>query len=181
MKKRCVIVLMILVSAICRADYVTDVSDYVQKYKGAALAAESKWDIPAPLMLAMAILESNCGKSAIARKANNHFGIKGRGPAGSVKAKDDEPGLSPFRAYKRVEESYNDIAKLLTSKQYSKLKNYSRWNYRAWAHGVNKCGYSVVPDYAESLIGIIERFELYKINGGEKIVSAQSRIASDTN
>lgn len=51
--------------------------DYIKRFLPTALVEQSKYGIPASLKLAQGLLESNVGKSLLARKANNHFGIKG--------------------------------------------------------------------------------------------------------
>lgn len=161
----------------CRAGYNDDAWAYIYMYQNAALQTEYKYGVPASITLAQGILESGCGKSLLTRRSNNHFGIKGVGPAGSAKAKDDEPGLSTFKAYHNAMESYEDHARLLSrnSPLYGKLHNYSRWDYRSWAYGIKACGYATAPDYAKSLIGIIERFQLYKINNGRKLQGGSGR------
>ena len=155
----------------CHAGYTSDVQLYIARYQAAALWSEQKYGVPAAITLAQGILESGCGKSGLTQRSNNHFGIKGEGPAGSVKAKDDDPGLSTFKAYHNATESYEDHARLLSksSKRYGWLHGYSVHDYRSWAHGIKKSGYATAPDYAESLIGIIERFRLYDINHGRKL------------
>jgi len=34
-------------------------------------------------------------------------------------------------------------------------------NYKAWAHGLKKCGYATEKKYAEILISIIEKYDLW--------------------
>lgn len=163
------LILIITATLACNASYTSDVMMYIAKYQSYALQSQYKYGVPASITLAQGILESGCGKSLLTRQSHNHFGIKGRGPAGSVKAKDDEPGLSTFCAYHNDQQSYDDHARLLCTKRYRSLHNYSIWDYRNWAHGIKACGYATAPNYAESLIGIIEKFQLYKINNGKKL------------
>ncbi|MDC3181770.1 glucosaminidase domain-containing protein, partial [Flavobacteriaceae bacterium] len=54
----------------------SDVAAYVQKYAPIARKEMKKHGIPASITLAQGILESGSGKSELARKSNNHFGIK---------------------------------------------------------------------------------------------------------
>jgi len=35
-------------------------------------------------------------------------------------------------------------------------------DYKAWAAGLQRCGYATDPQYATKLIGIIEKFKLYQ-------------------
>jgi len=67
--------------------------------------------IPASIQIAQAIFESGGGSSSIAKNSNNHFGIKAYADWKGAKyqAKD---GVW-YRAYKTVQESYEDNAKFL--------------------------------------------------------------------
>ena len=55
--------------------------------------------IPASLIIAQAILESNWGKSRLAKQANNYFGHKWRGKGGWILVNDDAPN-ERFTKYK---------------------------------------------------------------------------------
>lgn len=152
------------------ASYVSDVTAYIQKYQGYALETQRRYGIPASITLAQGILESGAGKSRLTLQSHNHFGVKGKGTVGSVKAKDDEPGLSTFRAYRNDQESYDDHARVLRANRYWKdLKHVSIYDYRSWARIIKANGYATAPDYAEALIGLIDRFQLYKVNNGRKL------------
>jgi len=54
-------------------------------------SARLDWQVPPSLIVAQAILESNYGKSRLARKANNYYGHKWRGKGGYILANDDAP------------------------------------------------------------------------------------------
>jgi len=148
------------------------VLSYIEKYKSTALSFEKEYGIPATITLAQGILESSAGTSALTRASNNHFGIKaGSSWKGAVhRAWDDEPQKSKFRAYASAEESFRDYARLLsTSKYYRSLFKINIYDYRAWAHGLKKANYATNPRYAQALIGLIDHYNLYTINGGAKL------------
>ena len=42
-----------------------------------------------------------------------------------------------------------------------------------WALGLRKAGYATDPSYAEKLISIIERYELWKLDGSKKPLNAK--------
>lgn len=156
-----------------------DVSAYIQKYKDIALKNEKEFGIPATIILAQGILESGAGNSELTRASNNHFGIKaGSSWKGPVHyAWDDETQKSRFRSYSRAEESFNDHARLLTNLSvYRPLFNINIYDYRGWAHGLKRAGYASAPDYAPALIGIIDRYRLYEINGGVKLRPGKSVV-----
>lgn len=148
-----------------------DIKAYIARYKQIALE-EEKHGIPAPITLAQGILESGAGTSGLARNANNHFGIKRgydwTGPC--VYAWDDDPHKSPFRKYSSAEQSYRDHSKFLMGNgRYNFLFNKSVYDYRGWANGLQLAGYATSPTYAKALIGYIEAYRLYEINGGVKL------------
>lgn len=150
----------------------SDVKAYISKYKNIALEQEVKYGIPAPITLAQGILESGAGKSVLARKANNHFGIKKgytwNGPL--FYAWDDETRKSAFRIYSSDKESYNDHSRFLkNNSRYNTLFTKSVYDYRSWAWGLQNSGYATAKDYAKALIGYIEAYKLYTINGGVKL------------
>ena len=50
--------------------------DYINTYKDLAIQHMKNYKIPASITLAQGLLESGAGSSELARKSNNHFGIK---------------------------------------------------------------------------------------------------------
>lgn len=149
----------------------SEIRDYIDTYKSLALEQENLHGIPAPITLAQGLLESRAGTSGLATKANNHFGIKAFGWSGSVyRAWDDEPTKSKFRVYATVRESYEDHSRLIKkSSRYQSLFNISVYDYRGWAKGLQKAGYATDSNYANALIGYIDAYQLYTINGGVKL------------
>ena len=82
---------------------------YIQKYKEYAIEQMMRYKIPASITLAQGLLESGAGQSTLARKANNHFGIKcGSGWKGKYFIQDDDYKNERFRVYRNVKESYHD-------------------------------------------------------------------------
>ena len=49
---------------------------YINQYKDIAIEEMHRWKIPASITLAQGLFESGAGRSELARKGNNHFGIK---------------------------------------------------------------------------------------------------------
>lgn len=148
------------------------VQAYIAQHKETALRNEKEYGIPAPIILAQGILESGAGTSSLTRASNNHFGIKaGSKWKGRVHlAWDDETQKSRFRCYPSAAESYQDHARLLTTQScYRLLFKINIYDYRGWAHGLKKAGYATAPRYAQALIGIIDQYKLYEINGGAKL------------
>ena len=56
--------------------------NYIDQYKDVAIEQMHKYRVPASITLAQGLLESGAGKSRLAVKGNNHFGIKCHGWTG---------------------------------------------------------------------------------------------------
>ena len=137
---------------------------YIKKSRELAVEEMKKYHIPASITLAQGLLESGAGQSALARKSNNHFGIKcGSDWYGKTVSHDDDARGECFRAYKHSKDSYEDHSKFLAGRpRYASLFNLNITDYKGWARGLKKAGYATNPRYADQLIGIIELYELYK-------------------
>lgn len=149
-----------------------DIMSYITQFKQIALEQERIYGIPASITLAQGILESGAGRSGLARNANNHFGIKAYGGwTGRVYlAWDDETAKSKFRWYNSASESYKDHSLFLKNNgRYRSLFSKSVYDYRGWANGLQQAGYATSQTYAKALIGYIDTYQLYAINGGVKL------------
>jgi len=135
---------------------------YIKKYKATAVKKMKKHGIPASITLAQGILESGAGKSSLATKANNHFGIKcHKGWAGKTYTMDDDKKNECFRKYKSADQSFEDHSQFLTTRdRYAFLFEYKITDYKKWAHGLKKAGYATNPKYAQLLIKVIEENKL---------------------
>lgn len=170
-----------LISSPMTAQSASDIMAYVEQYKQIALDQERLYGIPAPITLAQGILESGAGKSGLTRNSNNHFGVKALGgwSGGVYKAWDDEPQKSSFRVYANAAESFKDHSLVLkNSPRYRSLFSKSIYDYRGWAIGLQKAGYATATNYAAALIGFIDTYRLYAINGGVKLRSGKTVIVT---
>lgn len=130
--------------------------EYVEQYADYAIEQMKKYGIPASITLAQGIIESGSGTSRLARGANNHFGIKGTYNGNYQLANDDRPN-EKFKKYDDPLQSFEDHSKVLMNKRYQiHLRGLDPTDYRKWAYGIKKGGYATAPNYAESLIGVIE-------------------------
>lgn len=137
--------------------------EYIARYKDIAVRQMNAYGIPASIILAQACLESGNGNSRLAVRGNNHFGIKCHNWTGkTIRNTDDQKGEC-FRRYDSAEESFRDHSEFLrTGRRYQSLFDLKPTDYRAWAHGLKACGYATDPQYAQRLIQIIEKEELYR-------------------
>ena len=144
--------------------YAEEIQFYVDNFKEIAKNNMKTHGIPASITLAQGILESGAGKGKLAQSANNHFGIKCHtGWTGESVKQDDDAAQECFRKYEHPSESYRDHSLFLTTRtRYSNLFKLDKGDYEAWAKGLKAAGYATDVKYPDKLIGLIERFELYK-------------------
>ncbi len=135
---------------------------YIEKHRGLAIDNMKRYKIPASITLAQALLESNAGKSSLAKESNNHFGIKCHNWTGKRVYKTDDAPDECFRRYKNVKESYEDRSIFLGRSRYSQLFSLKTTDYKGWAKGLQKCGYATDKRYATKLIDLIELYELHR-------------------
>ncbi|QTE21931.1 glucosaminidase domain-containing protein [Polaribacter cellanae] len=143
---------------------------YIRKYARIAVKEMHEYKIPASITLAQGILESGRGRSELALKSNNHFGIKCHTlwQGERVYHDDDEKGEC-FRKYVYPETSYNDHSLFLTQrKRYAFLFNYKITDYKKWAYGLRKAGYATDRRYPAKLLKIIKDYKLHEFDKVKK-------------
>jgi len=142
--------------------------EYIDNYKDIAIYQMKTKGVPASIILAQGLLESDNGNSKLAIKANNHFGIKCHSTwSGSTIYMDDDMRNECFRKYSNPETSYKDHSDFLRgARRYSFLFDLNPTDYKGWANGLKKAGYATNPHYAEMLIKIIEDNSLYIYDKG---------------
>ncbi|HNR55839.1 MAG TPA: glucosaminidase domain-containing protein [Flavobacteriales bacterium] len=141
--------------------------EYIGEWKEVAVKKMREHGIPASITLAQGLLESGNGNSELARKANNHFGIKCTPDwTGGRSYHDDDKKDDCFRKYKDAAQSYEDHAKFLQKPRYAALFELKPTDYVGWAKGLKKAGYATDPNYPSKLIALIERYELDKLDKG---------------
>ncbi|MCD4731208.1 MAG: glucosaminidase domain-containing protein [Bacteroidales bacterium] len=142
----------------------TTKEEYISMYKDIALEEMNMYGIPASITLAQGILESGHGNSRLAKKANNHFGIKcHKGWTGKTFHMDDDARNECFRKYKNPYISFKDHSIFLSTRdRYAFLFDLEITDYKGWARGLKKAGYATNPKYPQLLIKIIEDYELHQ-------------------
>ncbi|MBS9768260.1 MAG: glucosaminidase domain-containing protein [Flavobacteriaceae bacterium] len=164
-----------------KSSYESSAEEYIQTYKGYAMNEMREFKIPASITLAQGILESGNGKSELTRNSNNHFGIKCHDTWGGDRVyHDDDRSGECFRRYKDPAKSFRDHSLFLKNrKRYAQLFTLAPDDYVGWARGLKKAGYATDRRYPAKLIGIIERFELYKYD--EEVLGRKSKSYHKTN
>ena len=125
---------------------------FFDQYAPLAMEQQLRYGIPASVILAQAWWERGA-----ANNLNNYFGIKADAswlragkPYGELK--DDDVGLSKFRVYSSVGESFEDHSRfLLENPRYSSAYGCAADDYRGWLQGLQRGGYSTNPSYISNL------------------------------
>ncbi len=154
--------------------------NYINNYKDLAVSEMRRTGVPASITLAQGMLESDYGRSSLARIGNNHFGIKcHRDWNGQTIRQHDDNRNECFRKYRRPEDSFYDHSDFLKSgSRYNFLFDLDPVDYKAWARGLKKAGYATNPEYANLLIRKIEENKLYDFDRGytSSITKPQEKI-----
>ena len=159
-------------------------AEYIRTYAQIAVDEMNRSGVPASITLAQGILESGNGKSDLAAKSNNHFGIKCHSSwTGERVYHDDDEKGECFRKYNNVRHSFEDHTDFLVrGSRYDFLFELDPTDYKGWAHGLKKAGYATASDYDDRLIKIIEDEMLYLYDQGKAVPegSGLAQTASGT-
>jgi flagellum-specific peptidoglycan hydrolase FlgJ len=133
---------------------------YIEKFKDNAISIMHQSGVPASVILAVAMHESACGNSKLAKNLNNQFGVKGEHSV--VYISHNKKIRTNYKKYESVLESYNDFARIMTErKQLSKLaEKLTHYDYAGWAHGISKSGYASDRNWESRVLGIIKKYKL---------------------
>ena len=147
-------------------------SEFISRLLPYAEADMQRTHIAASLTIAQAALESAWGNSSLTVKANNLFGIKGSGPAGSLSIRTTEyrngqavQVSALFRAYNNWGESVADHSALIAQGVSWNRALYSKVigvDGKTAAREIAAAGYATDPNYAAKLIGIMNTYNLYQ-------------------
>lgn len=131
------------------------VEQYVAKHDSIAISLMREYEIPASLILCIAIHESNAGRSEQAKKYHNHFGMKGKPYIGGKHGK--------YRKFESDEDSYLAFVKMiLKRKYYEKLKGET--DNAKWLKAMKLAGYAMDPLWEAKNMKIIKKYNLDKFN-----------------
>lgn len=123
--------------------------------------------ILASLTAAQAFIESNKGNSGLTVQCNNLFGIKGsyNGQCGYFMTTEYYNGVktrvkAAFRKYPSWQESIADHSDLFNRmKRYANLRGET--DYHKACIFVKQDGYATSPTYTQTLLNVIEKYQLY--------------------
>lgn len=139
-------------------------SEFLRELIPQAQKAQKQTGICASAMMAQAILESSWGRSGLAQRAHNLFGVKAdaswTGPTISIDTKEYIDGKwvivpAKWRAYPDWEASIEDHAKFLMDNPRYAPALAVKDQPELFCHQLQACGYATDPHYADLLISII--------------------------
>ena len=157
----------------------TPQEQFIGSIAEAAVESADNTGVPASVTIAQAILESYWGSSRLAREANNYFGIKAQtraarrasvwfdvweviGGRNVMQSRRSAPTTrSPSRSSTMADSSWKTGG------------TRGRWPCRTirdqFAREINRAGYATDPAYASKLIGLMDRYNLYRFDACSRV------------
>jgi flagellum-specific peptidoglycan hydrolase FlgJ len=149
---------------------------FLEAAVGPAQASQREFKVPASVTLAQAILESGWGRSKLSFNDRNYFGMKCFGNPGTIAVSCHDyvtqecnpttlacwTTVASFRVYNSPTDSFRDHGRqLATLTRYKAAFNYPN-NPNQFAAEVHKAGYATDPNYTTKLVGIMQKYDLYR-------------------
>lgn len=148
--------------------------DFIMQISMGAVEGMRKYGVLPSVTMAQAILESGWGKSGLTKASNNLFGIKAGGSwSGDVVAYPTREYVdgkyvdvtADFRAYDSLDASVEDHGAFLAGlDRYKNIIGVK--DFRKVCRLLQQDGYATAPNYADSLIALIEQYDLAAYDNG---------------
>ena len=130
---------------------------YIEKFDVLALEVLRTYDIPASLVLGIALQESAAGTSKLCRTHFNHFGVKGKSP------KTKSGYTSAYRKFGSDEEAYLHFGEMISRKKYySTLKG--DMDYMKWLKAMKAANYAASSLWITHVDTMIRRYNLTRFD-----------------
>ena len=162
--KKLVLVTMLLASALLAVAQKNTPKSYIEQFKDDAIKIMHQTGVPASIVLGVAMHESGCGNSTLAKNLNNQFGVKGGG--GATFVKHNKVVKTKYKRYESVYDSFQDFARIMTERsEFSGLAaKFTHFDYSNWARGIQKRGYCSSHTWASQVMSIIKKYRLYNFD-----------------
>jgi len=159
--KKLLLVTLLLILALMVSAQKNTAQSYIEQFKEDAIRIMHETGVPASIVLGVAMHESGCGNSNLAKNLNNQFGVKGGG--GAVYYQHNKKVKTAYKKYGSVYDSFQDFARLMTERsEFSDLSlNLTHFDYQGWAHGIQKHGYAHDRHWSKYVLGLINKYQLY--------------------
>jgi len=140
-----------------RAQSPTEV--YISKFDSLALEVSVKYQIPASLVLGIALQESGAGTSKLSRTKHNHFGVKTQ-----VRSSKTKSGYKTvYRIFDSDEAAYLHFGEMIaTKKYYGRLKG--NMDYMKWLKAMKAAGYAASSKWIPHVDQWIKRYDLTRFD-----------------
>ena len=147
----------------------TEQEKFIELIGSNALKYNEKYDIKCvSVVIAQAILESGWGKSILASKYNNYFGLKcgssWQGRSVNLATKEEYTQgtytdiRANFRVYDSVAEGVKGYFDFINTSRYKNLKGVT--NYKTYIKNLKKDGYATSSSYVNNLTKLVEHYKL---------------------
>ncbi len=145
--------------------------EFINKVIPGAESTYKKYGVLPSISISQAILESGWGSSGLTAKANNLFGIKAfywSGKYVEMLTYEWYGGVkvevkAAFRAYDSWDHSLEDHGKFLVENSiYSEAGFFNAKDHIGQAFALQRAGYATDPNYAVTLISLIEQYNLHQ-------------------
>ena len=133
--------------------------NYIDKFDSLAIEVLTKHEIPASLVLGIALHESASGTSKLCRINHNHFGVKGR-----LKSSKTKSGYTTsYRKFETDEDAYLHFGEMISQKKYyAGLKG--DMDYLKWLKAMKAANYATSPHWISHVDKMIKRYGLKRFD-----------------
>ncbi len=136
--------------------------DFIQRFAKVAGAEQQKMGVPAPLVLAIGLLQMQAHGDQLSQKTNNYFALP---CAAAWHGATTTTKSECYRRYATAWESFRDHSLFITSGNFASLKNLDTKSLKKWAESLEKNGYLAdgKPQVASRLLELIKTYNLEKL------------------
>lgn len=134
---------------------------YLKRFAKVAVGEQTKFHIPASIILAAALTQSFAGKRDIAISGNNHFGLS------CTQDWQGAQGIHQgdcYRVYDNAWSSFRDNSQFIVAKIGGGISALQGKDYKAWAKSLEKSGYLDQSGIADELIQAIQYYQLEQLD-----------------
>jgi len=129
---------------------------YIEKYDSLAIEIFKKYDIPASLVLGVAMHESGAGTSKLCRVNHNHFGVKTR-------VKTQSGYVTKYRTFESDEAAYQHFGEMISKKKYY-LTLKGNMDYMKWLKAMKSARYATSSTWISQVDHMIKRYTLTRFD-----------------
>ena len=134
---------------------------FLERFAKVAISEQQKYGVPASVTLANALLHSHGGTRDMTTAGNNYFALT------CDAATTDYANYQGncYRHFNNAWSSFRAHSQYVTTGRFATLRGLTPTDYKAWAIGLEREGFSAEPELAGALVTLIERFGLAELDG----------------